>query len=98
MPKLKPETDATLAGDIARFSFDPDFKQPIQITTIHSVGLYVTWGQDTVGFGELALSCKDGVIRADTEGMSKEWTRRALYALADKIVEEAFDESGRAKP
>lgn len=75
-----------------------DFNQPIGIRDIHSLGLYITWGQDTVGFGELSVSCKDGVIRADTEHMSKEWTRRALYALADRIVEEAFDENGTEKP
>lgn len=75
-----------------------DFKRPIEITNVNNVGLWFSWSQDTVGWGELSISCKDGVIRADTENMSKEWTRRALYALADKIVEEAFDENGKAKP
>lgn len=78
-------------------SHNADFTQPIKILDVHNLSLYITWGQDTVGFGELSVHSKDGVIKADTECMSKEWTRRALYALADKIVEEAFDSEGRAK-
>lgn len=72
-----------------------DFTKPIQINDLHLVTIFVTWEQDTIGFGELTIDINDGKISVDTEGMSKEWTRRALYALADKLVDQVFDADGK---
>lgn len=77
----------------------PDFQQPIEIDLddIHNFGLWIRWGQNTIGFGELSVSVKDGKISMDTEGMGREWTRRALHSVIEAILAQAFDEEGRPK-
>jgi hypothetical protein len=71
----------------------PDFQAPITVehSGIHAASLYFSWEQQTVGFGQctLHLDPDTGAIRADTEGMSAEWLRRALHALVDTLVDEA---------
>jgi hypothetical protein len=71
----------------------PDFQQPIQVSPdgVHGASLYFDWGQRTVGFGQCSIhrDSKTGEITADTEGMGKEWLRRALYAAVDVLVENA---------
>jgi len=75
-----------------------DFKQPVTIDSTHSFQAYFTWGQPTVGFGEFAINIVDGEVRSlDSECMGKEWSRRALYALVDAVVEEAFNLDGSPK-
>ncbi len=78
-------------------SSDTDFNAPIKIGDIYGFSTYFTWGQQSVGFGELSISIKNGVVNADTEGMGKEWCRRALYALVDKVLEQTHDETGRPR-
>ncbi len=75
-----------------------DFDKPIEIDHIHGFSAYFIWGQETIGFGEFSIRIVDGEITSiDNEGMGKEWARRALYALVDKVVELGFDENGRAR-
>lgn len=83
--------------DLPMPSDKPDFQLPISVYHIQLFNAYIAWGQETIGFGDLSITVTDGKIRSDTEGMGKEWVRRALYATVDKVVEEAFDENGRAK-
>lgn len=73
-------------------SKSPDFEKPISVDVgdIYVSSLYFSWQQDTVGFGECSVKRnEDGTFTADTENMSKEWLRRALYSLMDTIVENA---------
>lgn len=74
---------------------------PVEISLfdINNFNTYFRWGQDGVGFGELSLSVTslgDVVhISGSTETMGKEWVRKALHALVDKIidnVEDRYDE------
>lgn len=74
-----------------------EFTHPINIRDIHRTSIYISWSQKTVGFGQLSVGYRNGSFGVDSEGMSKEWTRKALYALADKIIEEAFDEEGQER-
>lgn len=74
-----------------------DFTKSIQIFDIHGFNAYFTWGQDTVGFGELSVSVKDGKVSMDTEGMGRDWTRRALHSLVETILEAGFETDGRPK-
>lgn len=70
----------------------PDFNQPIEVApeSLHAAHLYFSWGQQTVGFGQCSISlAPDGSVSAGTEGMGKEWLRRALYAAVDALVEQA---------
>jgi hypothetical protein len=68
----------------------PDFNKPINVDLdgIHWAKIYFVWSQETVGFGECSISkLENGELVADTEGMGKEWVRRALYAVVDTLVE-----------
>jgi hypothetical protein len=70
----------------------PDFNQPIivEIDDIFWGNFYFRWRQSTVGFGELSISKKEGSddVAAETEGMGPEWTRRALYAAVDALIDQ----------
>lgn len=70
----------------------PDYNQPIEVAVedLHVARLYFNWGQNTIGFGQCSLyRNEDGTIAAHTEGMNKEWLRRALYAVVDTLVDNA---------
>ena len=51
----------------------------------------MNWGQRKCGFGQLAMFVEqsEGVTRlsGDTEGMSKEWVRKALHTMVDSIAD-----------
>lgn len=70
-----------------------DFTQPVRVTLddLHNAHFYFSWAQQTVGFGQCSISRDPatGQVSADTEGMGKEWLRRALYAAVDTLVENA---------
>jgi hypothetical protein len=70
---------------------EPNFQLPILVPLdgIHAANLYFDWGQRTVGFGQCSIHIEDGKVTADTEGMGKEWLRRALYAAVDTLVDNA---------
>lgn len=73
----------------------PDWTKPVEVS-LHDIikcDLYFNWSQETVGFGQLAVSVKlvkeegNTVMRVtgDTEAMGREWTTKALHALVDAI-------------
>lgn len=74
----------------------PDFQQPVvvPIEGMHTASLYFDWGQQTVGFGQCSIhrNSETGVVTANTEGMGKEWLRRALHAAVDALVDAAVIE------
>ncbi len=82
---------------IAKANGGTDFKQAVTISTAHSFSMYFDWSQHTVGFGQFSASFKNGKYSTDTEGMGREWSRRAMYALVDKVCDEAFDADGRPR-
>ena len=52
--------------------------------------MYFNWSWDGVGFGETWVgTSKDGHWVIDAECMGKERARALLYALVDKLVDEA---------
>lgn len=59
------------------------------VTDIFSANMYLNWQMEGFGFGQLSVNqSKDGQITVDSECMGKEYVRKILYALADKIVAE----------
>lgn len=62
-----------------------------KIYDIHNASIYFNWGWEGIGFGELWVgkSKENGNLVIDSECMSKESTRKLLYALVDKLVDEA---------
>lgn len=74
---------------------EPDYTRRIEITTMHEIGIYVRWTQETIGFGELWIRLdENGLLSKETEGMGPEWARRALYAVVDKLIEKAHWDKG----
>lgn len=62
-----------------------------KVNDIHNSNLYFNWSWPGVGFGELWVgkSSSDGHLVIDAECMGKENARLLLYALVDKLVDEA---------
>lgn len=60
-----------------------------EVTTIHAANGYFLWQWAGVGFGECSFSLKDGKLKINAECMGKEKAKALLYALVDKMVEEA---------
>ena len=61
-----------------------------RVYDIHNASIYFNWGWDGIGFGELWVGkSKEGQLVIDDECMGKERTRELLYALVDKLVDEA---------
>lgn len=58
---------------------------------IHNASCYFNWGWEGIGFGELWVgkSKEDGRLVVDAECMSKESARKLLYAMVDKLLDEA---------
>ena len=49
-------------------------------------GVLIQWGMDEFGFGELTLYKKNGVLRADTECLNRDFVRAVLAKVADTIT------------
>lgn len=62
-----------------------------EVVDINNANIYFTWSWPGIGFGELWVgkSREDGHLVIDAETMSKESTRKLLYALVDKLIDEA---------
>lgn len=62
-----------------------------EVTDIFNAKIYFNWSWPSVGFGQLWVgeSKEDGHLVIDAECMGKERARQLLYALADKLVDEA---------
>ena len=62
-----------------------------EVTDIFNANIYFNWSWPSVGFGQLWVgeSKEDGHLVIDAECMGKERARQLLYALADKLVDEA---------
>ncbi len=76
---------------------ESDFQQPIKVLDLHFFSFYFSWEQNTVGFGELSGKVhKNGeTATVDSEGMGKEWVRRALHAAIDAYIEKLPDNPPR---
>jgi len=60
------------------------------VVRINDAGMYFNWSWDGIGFGETWVgTSKDGRWVIDAECMGKERARALLYALVDKLVDEA---------
>ncbi len=77
---------------------ESDFQQPIQISKLLWFSFYFSWAQNTVGFGELSGKMDElgETASVDSEGMGKEWVRRALHAAVDAYVEQLPNDQPRA--
>jgi hypothetical protein len=62
-----------------------------EVVDIHYAKIYFNWSWPGVGFGETSVgsSREDGHLVIDAECMSKERARQLLYALVDKVIDEA---------
>lgn len=62
-----------------------------KVVEINNASIYFNWTWPGVGFGELWVgkSQEDGHLVVDAETMSKESARKLLYALVDKVLDEA---------
>ena len=62
-----------------------------EVRDIHNANIYFNWGWEGIGFGEMWVgkSAESGHLVIDAECMSKESTRKLLYAMVDKLVDEA---------
>lgn len=64
--------------------------KPPKITDILHVNGYVNWSWHNFGFGQLSFSQNEtGKITIDAECMGKERARAIMYALVDKLIDEA---------
>lgn len=63
---------------------------PPEVTDIDNFYISMRWSWKGCGFGELWLKLdpETGKITGDTECMGPESTRKFLYALANKIIDE----------
>lgn len=63
-----------------------------EVVNINNANIYFNWSWPGVGFGELWVGKKsnsDSTLVVDAETMSKESARKLLYALVDKLLDEA---------
>ena len=62
-----------------------------EVVNINNANIYFNWSWPGVGFGELWVgkSKEDGHLVVDAECMSKESARKLLYAMVDKLLDEA---------
>lgn len=78
--------------------FEHDFNAPIKVpeTGLFGASFYFSWSQPTVGFGQCSIGIdENGKVSSDLEGMGLEWTRRALYAAVDTLIEMAKKQDGK---